>query len=385
MIRITDKSLCCGCTACMNACPVQCIVMRRDREGFDYPVANPDICIGCGRCEEVCPVLNPLPERDTLEVKAAKCPEYISESSSGGVFSALAEDMVRNGGVVYGAAFESGMQVGHIDVDSVEGLSIFRGSKYVQSDLYSVFEEIRDLLDEGRNVLFSGTPCQVAGLHKYLGSDRPGLLTADIACHGVPSPGLWERYRAAQEKDFGEKIVRVNFRDKTSSWRQYKVAFETASGKVISTDRFKNPYMALFLQDMTLRPSCYNCPARNGKSGSDITLADLWNVPEAAPAYHDDKGTSAVFVYTQKGIKAVSDARFDSIPVDPIQARKRNGGFDGKRSVPERRQEFFSGLGAADIDLIPYMKGFVYVKPVHKVVYEKIHTVLSKTLRKLKK
>ncbi len=362
MIRITDKALCCGCTACMNACPAQCIVMRRDREGFDYPVANPDLCIGCGRCEAVCPVINPNEPAEPLAAYAARSGGFMKESSSGGVFPAIAEAVINDGGIVFGAILNEDMSVGHSDAEDMSGVDGMRGSKYVQSDLYGTFEEVRCCLDDGRKVLFSGTPCQIAGLKSYLGREHDGLLTLDCACHGVPSPGLWEKYVKALEKLHGGKMKGVRFRDKSRSWMHYDVIYSFGNAEV-RRPYARDPYMALLVQDMSLRPSCYSCPVRNGRSGSDLTLADLWNVAAAAPEMNDDKGASLVLVNTEKGRGALSEVDLSAIPVDAGKAVKNNGGFAESVRMPDKREEFFRGHHSA-ADLVGYMKGYVTADPL---------------------
>ena len=381
MITISDKSLCCGCTACMNACPAQCIVMRRDREGFDYPVANPDRCIGCGKCEKVCPVLNPGEPAQPLEALAARNKGYVSESASGGVFPALAEEVIDAGGVVYGAVLNEDMTVGHADAEDMEAVNRMRGSKYVQSDLYGTFEEVRYYLGEGRKVMFTGTPCQIAGLNSFLGKEDENLLTVDCACHGVPSPGLWEKYVKALEVRHGGKLTSLRFRDKSRSWMHYDFVYAAGADEV-RMPYVKNPYMALFLQDMSLRPSCYNCPARGGRSGSDLTLADLWSVADTAPDMNDDKGVSLVLVNSEKGRRAVAEADIQAETVDMDEARKKNGGFAESILMPERREEFFKGHHSAE-DLIKYMKGFITRKPLHKIIYGGVRSGLSKLKRRI--
>lgn len=371
MIRVSDKSQCCGCTSCVNACPVQCIVMRRDKEGFDYPVANPDICIGCGKCESVCPVLEPLSETEPVGAYAARNPRYVEGSSSGGVFPALAESIFKDGGVVFGAVINNDMTVGHTEAETMAEVEAMRGSKYVQSDLYSVFEETRAYLRNGRKVLFTGTPCQIAGLHKYLDKEYAGLLTVDIACHGVPSPGLWQMYVNALEGKNGRQMTSVCFKDKSESWRHYSF--------VTSFDRkeyMKDPFMALFVQGMTLRPSCYECPASGGKSNSDITLSDLWSVADVAPQMNDDRGVSGVYVNTEKGREAFLSCGLEYTVVDVRESRRNNGGFISERSMPERREEFFRNIHSAS-DLLKYMASFVVRKPAHVRLYRWLRRKLS--------
>ena len=381
MIKITDKSLCCGCTACMSACPAQCIVMRRDREGFDYPFVNsPDLCISCGKCEKVCPVLNPAEAAEPLEARAVRSEQYVTGSSSGGVFTALAEQIIADGGVVIGAVLNDDMTVGHAEAYDMPGVEKMRGSKYVQSDLYASYEDVRYWLSEGRKVMFSGTPCQVAGLHKYLGKPYDDLFTVDVLCHGVPSPGLWEKYVKALEKKHGARMEYVRFKDKTASWRHY--AFTTSLGSCPYMD---DPYMALFVQDMSLRPSCYKCAARGGRSGSDLTLSDLWSAQHCAPEMSDDRGVSGVYVNSEKGRALMGRLNgIESRQVDLELSRMDNGGFHDPVAVPEKREEFFHGMHSAE-DLIKYMKSYVVRKPLWKRAYRAVRAFLSACKKKILK
>ena len=386
MIQITDKAKCCGCTACVNACPAQCIVMRRDREeGFDYPVANPDRCLGCGKCEAVCPVQNPSEAREPEAAYAVRCNEYVDASSSGGVFMALAKAVIDEGGVVFGAVMEKDLIVGHAEAETMEEVQRMRGSKYVQSDPYSSFWDAKEYLKAGRKVLFTGTPCQIAGLKRYIGGDHEGLLTVDTACHGVPGPGLWEMYVNALQARTKKNITSVNFRDKSRGWRHYGFTCMGENGeKVISVKATDDPYMALFMQDMTLRPSCYSCPAREGRSGSDLTMADLWSVADAASALDDDRGVSGVLVNTPKGKEYMSKVRPETILQVPVAAVKaENGGFAESLPMPEKREEFFKGLGVAKVDVYGHMKSYVVRKPFIVRIYRTLRSALSKLKRRI--
>lgn len=385
MIRISDKSLCCGCTACVCACPAQCIVMRRDREGFDYPVANPDLCLNCGLCEKICPVLNPDEKGNAKAAYAARNEDALLRSSSGGVFPVIAEKFVTGGGEVCGAQLDEECKVVHSFVDRKEDLQKIRGSKYVQSELYSIFDDVRTELDNGQKVLFSGTPCQIAGLKAFLRKDYAGLYLVDIACHGVPSPGLWEKYKAVMETRHGFKLKSVDFRDKSDGWRHYNIRYVFQSKEVL-VPRMDDPYMALFLQDMTLRPSCYECRFRNGNSGSDLTLADLWSVEGTCPQMNDDRGVSAVLINTDKGrelFESVADMLVSS-EITSDAARKENGGFTGAIVLPEKRTEFFKGVHSA-ADLHKYMSGYVVRKPLLVRMLRCVRRGLSKLKRRIVK
>ncbi len=196
MIEIKEKYNCCGCSACVQICPKQCISLSADNEGFLYPQVDTAVCINCGLCEKVCPVINQNEPRMPLEVYAAKNTdeEIRLKSSSGGIFTLLAEHIISEGGVVFGARFNENWEVVHDYTETVEGLESFRGSKYVQSIIGENFKKAKFFLDEGRNVLFSGTPCQVAGLKKFLRKEYENLLTVEVVCHGVPSPMVWHDY-----------------------------------------------------------------------------------------------------------------------------------------------------------------------------------------------
>lgn len=385
MIRISDKSLCCGCTACVSACPARCIVMRRDREGFDYPVANSDMCLKCGLCERICPVLNPGQKVEPIAAYAARCESRIHAASSGGVFPLLAREMIENEGVVCGAALDSSCMVEHREAETVEELAAFSGAKYVQSELYSIYEDVKCRLDEGTKVLFSGTPCQIAGLKAYLKDEAADLYTVDIACHGVPSPGLWEKYKTALEKLNSSKLKSVDFRDQSKSWRHYSIRYEFAD-KVINVPRLKDPYLALFLQDMTLRPSCYDCRMRNGRSGSDITLGDLWSVAQTAPQMNDDNGVSGVLINTEKG-RVLWERIAGSLTLytlTPEDVAKENGGFADKATLmPEKREEFFKGVHSAE-NLPKYMKSYV-VRKLLLSLYRNLRSQLSTLKRRILK
>ena len=236
MIDIKEKNNCCGCSACVQICPKQCISMAADNEGFLYPQVNSAICIDCGLCEKVCLVINQSAPREPLVVYAAKNnnEDIRLKSSSGGIFTLLAEKVIEEGGVVFGAKFDADWNVIHDYTETIEGLAAFRGSKYVQSIIGDNFKTAKQFLNNGRKVLFSGTPCQIAGLKKYLRKEYDNLLTVDVVCHGVPSPMVWRDYldykrakRAAGKNTVSSSlkelpvITGISFRDKTKGWKKY--------------------------------------------------------------------------------------------------------------------------------------------------------------------
>ena len=299
MIEITEKKNCSGCHACSNICPKRCIEMKADEEGFLYPFVNHDQCIKCGLCKNSCPIINAQPD-DKKEPRAYACfnkdLEIRLKSSSGGIFSLLAESLLENGGVVFGAGFNKNFEVVHQCVKQKEDLDILRTSKYVQSRIGETYKSAQEFLKQGKQVLFTGTPCQIEGLRKFLKKDFDNLLT-----HGVPSPSVWEKYvNYRKEKDNGE-IKNISFRNKNSGWHKFSMCFEYASGEFYSKKLNKDPMMKLFLKNTCLRPSCYDCKFKKISRVSDITLADFWGIGLVARDLDDNKGTSLVLINSKKG------------------------------------------------------------------------------------
>lgn len=299
MIVIRDKHSCCGCSACVQSCPKHCISFEEDEQGFRYPLVNRDICIDCHLCEKVCPFLNQNEERKPLEVYAATNhdDEIRMKSSSGGIFTMIAESVIDEGGVVFGALFNEKWEVIHHYTETKEGLACFRGSKYVQSIIGNTYLQTKLFLDKGRKVLFSGTPCQIAALNLFLRKEYSNLLTIDVVCHGVPSPLLWRDYLRNR---YPEAITAISMKDKCDSWRKYNITFKTPT-YVETSKASKDGFMLAFYKNLSLRPSCFNCPSKGGKSYSDITLADFWGIEHILPELDDDKGISMVCANTIKG------------------------------------------------------------------------------------
>lgn len=312
MIRINDKSKCCGCEACRSVCPKQCISMRVDKEGFLYPEVNQLECIDCKLCEKVCPVLHPIASTEEPMVFAGinNDTQIRLQSSSGGIFTLIAESVLQKGGVVFGARFDENWKVVHGYTETVEGLARFRGSKYVQSYIGDSFLQAKKFLDEGRDVLFSGTPCQIAGLKNFLRKSYQHLLTVDVVCHGVPSPKVWRKYleesvckaynikKRNSSFSLTDKITYISFRSKEKGWKTYHVKIEYQSGKRELLLASKNAYIRAFLTSLSLRPCCYACPAKLYQVQSDITLADFWGVDRLHPEMDDDKGYGLILVHS---------------------------------------------------------------------------------------
>lgn len=363
MIVIRDKKACCGCWACVQRCPRNCITMHEDEEGFSYPVVDTSVCIECGLCEKVCPVLNQAEAKRPLDVYAAINPneEIRLNSSSGGIFTLLAEKVIADRGVVFGARFDEHWEVVHDYCETSAGLAAFRGSKYVQSRIGACYRQAENFLKTGRRVLFSGTSCQIAGLHRFLGKEYDNLLTVDVICHGVPSPLVWRKYVEAIKTrpqniigknttlHFADKntaIAGIAFRDKSSGWKRYGFTVrsidESNQERILFREPFyENLFMGGFLKDIYLRPSCYSCPSKSGKAQSDITLGDYWGIEHQHPAMDDDKGTSLVLLHTDKGRMAFEalDCSIEASTYE--QALAGNPSIENSVKEPALRRYFY--------------------------------------------
>ncbi len=351
--------MCCGCSACLQVCPAACISWTEDGEGFLYPVVDLDRCLHCDVCEDVCPMLHPLPAEEPLDIIGAKNPDegVRAASSSGGLFSMLADKTLSEGGVVFGAAFDEEWTVEHVACENTGELARLRGSKYLQSLMGDTFREIKKILTEDRPVLFCGTSCQAAGLRRLLGRE-PKLLVADVVCHSIPSPKVWKQYlneKAAAKGYAASDITRLTFRDKTLGWKDFSVVAVTvdASGKeqeIIRETSRENAYMRGFLKGLYSRPACSNCPAKRFTSGADITIADFWGAYEFYPAQDDDRGITLAFALTGKGNETLASLGLDTINVTLMQATKHNPRIMSPAEPHPQRDEVFENLGKTHVE-----------------------------------
>ena len=316
MNHLTTKERCNGCHACYNACPVHAISMQRDEEGFLYPVINPERCISCAKCDKVCPILN-MPDNNPLDEAYAcyaKDPTEHQSSSSGGAFAVFAREVLKRGGIVCGAAFSRDQDVRHILIDQVSELPQIKGTKYVQSTIGDVYRSVKENLEAGREVLFSGTPCQVAGLKSFLGKEYDNLLTMDLVCHGVPSPNIWDKY--LQEISSGEKLTEVTFRNKTKGISHITLDYHTESGRLIQENYSDSLYIKGFIQNLYVRPSCFCCPFKGVKRCSDITIGDYWSAKEYHKEIVNDYGVSVMLIHSDCGRQWLDRCRQDFILED---------------------------------------------------------------------
>lgn len=346
MINIVEPQKCCGCSACIYICPKHSISFQEDRDGFLYPKVDLETCIDCGLCEKVCPMINQESECQPLATYAAKNDNETIRlrSSSGGIFTLLAESVIDEGGVVFGARFNEDWEVVHDYTDTIEGLEPFRGSKYVQSCMGESYRLVENFLKADRKVMFTGTPCQIAGLRKFLRKDYNTLLTVEVVCHGAPAPLVWRTYLNNEIAKCGKGLSGVegiNFRDKLTGWKTYSLSVKLSKNIVSSSLSKDNDYMRAFLSNLSLRKSCYNCPAKSGKSGADITIGDFWGIENVRPEIDDDKGLSLVLVNSLKGMDSLKTLSCEFVPVGFDEAVKGNSAYYHSVSKPVNREFFF--------------------------------------------
>lgn len=359
MISIDNKENCCGCEACAEKCPVHCIRIEADEEGFLYPVIDSKNCINCNLCEEVCPFINI--EKRILSPSTYACINKDNEvrilSSSGGVFHCLAKKIIDDEGAVYGAAFDEKFNVKHEAAFNIEDATKFRGSKYVQSRMTGCFKEIEQLLKSNIKVLFSGTQCQVNALKNYLGKDYEDLITIAIVCHGIGSDKVWQKYLFEISSKVESTVKYVRFRDKITGWSNYSIRVGLKNGMEYQNTKEKDSYMRAYTNDLLLRPSCFNCKSKGTNMKADIVIADYWGI-NGSELYIDNKGVSLVNLYTNKGHKF-----FDSIKNELYCEKRRyetallfNPNIEKSTPKQNKRAVFFNYLheGNSVADSVKY-------------------------------
>ena len=390
MIQISDKSKCCGCTACASSCPKKCISMQYDEEGFLYPVVDRTSCVNCGICEKVCPFnkTNKIDEHCGLYVALQNLNEKErNESTAGGAFSLIADTLMNLGAVVYAVGYDSNIFVVHKRVEDKYLLTELRGSKYVQSYLGDTFEKIQADLKKGLIVLFVGTPCQVHGLKKITGNAQ-NLYTIDLLCLGVSSPKLFSKYIEYLSVKYHSQVKSVSFRDKHYGYATPNVRVDFENGKYIQQTYDSKVHANLFFSHYNVRPCCYQCEFRECPRVSDFTIGDFNDVGNFIPSMDDNKGTTRVWVHTDKG-KALLEKAKKSARIMVLDNRAPDvvGGNRKQIGCPARREEFFQdSIQLSYFNLVkkwqPYKIKGTIVSIIRNIINPfPFRDVLTKTIR----
>lgn len=382
MIQIVDKKKCCGCGACVSSCPKICIDMKQDIEGFMYPVVDEKSCIQCGRCDKACHIQSDICNKNSkysCEYYCAfnKQDEIIAASSSGGIFWILVEWIIGHQGVVYGAELKENFYVVHGRGTSLYECEKFRKSKYLQSDTTDIFPIVKEDLQAGSIVLFSGTPCQIAALYHYLGKDYPTLYTCDVVCHGVPSKAIFDKYISELNIQNDTKAVRMEWRDKREGWGPNRVSVQFENGKEIITTSAENAYQKGFLTNLYLRSSCYSCQYAKLPRVGDISLADFWGYDGKLLSDNANKGLSAIIISSDKGkelLKSIENSIvIEAVTKEYLTARSRHAYLppepnpDRSRFLKKSQNCSFSALS----------KKYIYISHSREI-YRKISSLLRK-------
>ncbi len=379
MIDIIDKTKCCGCNACGDICPHGAIAFAVDNEGFWYPKVDSSKCLECGLCERVCPIINPANHVSRFATPLvyaayAKDDSIRLDSTSGGVFSMLAEAAYESHGFVGGAIYNSDHTVCHIVSEDSGKLGEIRSSKYLQSSMVGQYREIKRILRTGAVVLYCGCPCQVHALYNFLGKEYDNLVTCDFICRGVNSPKVFLKYMDMLERKYGAKATNIKFKAKKWGWHAFSMRVNFSNGKEYCKDRWHDLFFIGYLQVGNFsRPSCYDCQFKGFPQKSDITLADFWGIEKIDKSMDQDKGTSLVMVNSEKGnawFKTIKE-KIVSREFSLEDAKTGNPAMlNSLKSVPLNREAFF-----ADIDRMSFEK-------VAKKYFPK-RDVFSKVKRKL--
>lgn len=382
MIQIVSKSNCCGCTACASVCPKNCIQMVKDIEGFAYPQVDKVHCIDCGLCEKTCPMFSH--EMDTIELKAVavqhKEENTLYHSAAGGAYTAIAACTIVKGGIVFGAAYDEEMVVRHSSAETIEGLAKFRSSKYVQSDMGDTYLQVKKELDHGREVCFSGTPCQVAGLKRYLRKPYDNLVTVDLVCKGTGSPTVLAYYVKDMETRFDSKIIGMNFKRKTYGYHSSTMSVDFENGETYSKGGITDPMMRSFRANICLRQSCANCQFKGEHRVSDLTIFDCWHYKELTGKADNDKGHTSVLIHSLIGQRRIHEckAMLHIEEIDPDKAIILDGIMvNNCVKEHEKRHAFFEalikfGLNEAINATIPVSLSDK-VKEMSKSLFYKLH------------
>ena len=349
-MKIEDNKLCNGCGCCANVCSKSAIKMQEDEKGFLKPIIDKDLCINCGLCDKTCPIFNY--GCHNVEIPNAFAvinndEETRLKSSSGGVFSLFASKIINDGGVVFGVIYDEDMKVCHSKAETIEELEKMHGSKYVQSDLKFTYKEVKQYLEEGKKILFSGTPCQIAGLKSYIKKDYENLLSLEVLCHGIPSRKVFELYKKEfmQEKNDSGKILNINLRSKVNGWKPNLCTTTTTT--TIYHEKAENDYfMRAFLSNLNINDSCLNCKFNTLPRVADITIGDFWGVDNYDKSLNDNKGTSIILINSGKGQESFDkikcDCIYKSVPLNFVI--KYNPNIISSSKPHRNRDKFFRGI-----------------------------------------
>jgi coenzyme F420-reducing hydrogenase beta subunit len=387
---------CVGCRSCEQSCPQKCITMINDSEGFLYPEVSGKDCVSCGLCIRHCPILSDTRtcfDTDSQKIYAMQLKDLrvLKNSSSGGVFAGIAKNVLKSGGTAFGCALDNMLQARHIPVTNVDDLPLLQGSKYVASDTGETYKQVKILLDQNMPVLYSGTPCQIAGLNAFLENKPDNLLTMDIVCHGTPSQKLFNKYLDWLGKRNHGRIIYYGFRDKdVAGWSCGGKAKTKTKTKTKTIEGICDPYYASFLRGETYRPSCYNCIFAGMNRPGDLTGGDFWGIEIFYPEFDKREGVSICIVNSKRGEAVFNEIKqeYEYFPVSEEEIQDKNENLIHPTFRPVCRNTIYNGIDKTPVKLY-FKNNFRYVsyfniklkkllfKIAGKSTYTKIKKILS--------
>lgn len=361
-----DWKKCLSCRSCLQICPTNSIEMQENSEGFFYPQIN-TTCIDCGLCKNHCPIITPVSRKAynkqyyglKLRNKA-----NLLQSTSGGVFQGCANYIISQNGIVYGCAYDENLNANIVRIEDIADMSKLYGSKYIASNTQNTFLQVRDDLQSGRNVLYSGTPCQIAGLKSFLRKDYENLYTLDLICHGTPSQKLFTKYIHWNENKLKSKILSCGFRDKKKSrWGRIEKIKLVTKSKSISRVAYCDPYYISFLRADNFKESCYSCNYSNLERVGDLTIGDFWGVQLSYPKVDYSNGLSCCIVNNEQGKKLFEQIKnqFEYFEVNRDEIKEKNPNLNHPTKRPKMRDMFYSGIDE--------MKGDVFFNKIKRYNY----------------
>lgn len=387
MIDEIKKEECCGCYSCVESCPQHAISMESDVEGFWYPIVDKNKCINCNICEQKCPSKknNIRSSQNKAYACLNKNNDIRLKSSSGGIFSAIAEYVIEQNGVVFGTCFDEEFNLKHDFVDNVIDLDKLRGSKYVQSKIGENYKIVKQLLKQGKLVLFVGTPCQIEGLKSYLDKDYINLICCDFICHGVSSPRVWKKFIIEKEQKYNSKVKEVSFRDKKKGWKQFSMVLKFGDDNLYRKDLNKDIMLRAYLSNICLRRSCYNCKYKTVDRASDLTFADFWRIDDVYPNINDDKGVSLLIINSKLG-QSIFDNISNKIIYKKVDFKNQVSNIETlTKSVKENnnRSKFFEELDSNSLEFIINKYCKIKVRNVIRfLIPRKIKLIMKKVKNK---
>lgn len=371
------KEQCYGCKACSNICPQNAITFENNEYGFSYPKVDEDLCINCGKCLATCNKIEKHNRVIPIKSFAAthKEREILNKSSSGGIFSVLAEYVLSNNGAVCGCIYDENLLPVHICAESTEDVALMRKSKYAQSDIGNVYQDVKSRLKNGQQVLFTGTPCQISALYSVLDQNYENLITMDLVCHGVTSASMFQKFLEYLEAKYKTQITAFDFRSKKYGWKRYTMEFSTKDGKRRNIGKYNEFYFNAFISGNITRPNCFSCPFASPMRISDITVGDFWGYEKISTRCDAERGISLCTLNSDKALELLPILE-KSLTLDEIDYQIAVDGNTCLRSPTKKGSKWEQYMNAFENDNIKSMATSYVKRNRKRILKEKLKLMI---------